>query len=121
MKIKFLILSTTLVLAAILSSCVSAPSPQTTAVARAKPFIVALKAYHAQTGDFPPQLDNLCPRYLARGFPWRGNPNDAAHYWLLSYERVNQDGYRLYLYTVPCSQAVFENGRLTWAGGPNYN
>jgi hypothetical protein len=89
-------------------------------MARTKPFIVALAAYHRDTGDYPRQLDDLRPHYLAVNVSERGSYVDAAHIWLVSYERVNRDNYKLSLYSDPCSMAVFENGRLVDTGGPNY-
>lgn len=83
----------------------------------AKPFIIALKAYHGDTGDYPRRLDDLRPRYLAANVPLHGNRTNATQVWELTYERVNQDRYKLYLYFVPCTQVMFENGRFV---GANY-
>lgn len=119
MKVKLFILCLVLILNVMLSGCASAPSPRAVAAARTKPFIVALEAYHRDTGDYPAQLDDLRPRYLAVDVPWY-DQKDLAHVWEIAYVRVNRDSYKLDFDSSPCSQAVFENGRLTWAGGPNY-
>lgn len=100
--------------------CVSTPSPKATAAARTKPYIVALKAYHRDTGDYPQQLDELRPRYLGVKVPWHGNAKDADRYWVVFYEKVDRNNYRLNIYSAPCSLAVFENGRLVSVMGPYY-
>lgn len=102
-----------------LMGCVSTPSPQATAVARVKPFVAALDAYHRDTGDYPQKLNDLYPRYLAENVPWHHN-EDRKQTWVLGYERVGRGDYELYLDSSPCSQAIFENGRLVAGYGPNY-
>lgn len=120
MKTK-IFLCLALAFSAIFSGCASAPSPKAVTMARTKPFIVALKAYHRDTGDYPQQLDDLRPRYLAANVSERGSYVDADHVWLVSYKRVDRDNYKLSLYSGPCSMAEFENGRLVDTGGPYYS
>jgi hypothetical protein len=120
MKTK-LLLYLALAFSTIFSGCASAPSPKAVTMARTKPFIVALTAYHRDTGDYPQKLDDLRPSYLGVNVSERGSYVDAAHIWLVyGYERVNRDNYKLSLYSDPCSVAEFENGRLVNTGGPYY-
>jgi hypothetical protein len=114
-----LILCLALVLSGFLIGCASASAPRASAIARAKPFVVALKAYHRDTGDYPQQLADLRPQYLPADVPIYDN-SDARHSWLLNYQRVDQNDYKLYLDSSPCSQAMFTNGMFVAGYGPNY-
>jgi hypothetical protein len=102
-----------------LLGCSLVRSPQVTAIARVKPFVTGLEAYHRKTGDYPQTLDDLYPRYVPANVSWYNN-EDHRHIWVIGYEKVSPDDYKLFLDSSPCSQAIFENGRFVWGGGPNY-
>src|ERR1700722_1421936 len=108
-----------LVLGSFLTGCVSKPSPEAVAVSRAKPFVAALKKYHSDEGDYPQQLNDLYPRYLGTNVLWYNN-KDSERIWVLGYQRVDQNNYKFFLDSTPCSLAIFENGAYTAGYGPNY-
>lgn len=103
----------------LLPGCVSQPSSTALAVSRAHPFVVALAAYHLRTGDYPRRLDDLYPHYLGTNILWYHN-TDPKNIWALSYEKIGKGDYKLYLYSAPCSQAVFEDGAFVAGYGPYY-
>ena len=109
-----------IILLSAIVGCASAPSPQAEATSHVKPIIVALNAYHHESGDYPQQLDELRSHYLQAGIPLYDN-RDAKHLWRLSYQRVDQNNYKLYVDCNPCSQAVFKNGTFIAGYGPNFN
>jgi hypothetical protein len=102
-----------------LVGCASRSSPQTEATSHARPFMTALQAYHHQFNDYPQQLDELHPRYLAAGVPVQDH-SDLKHWWFLWYERADQDNYIIYLDTIHCSQAIFKDGKFVEGIGPTF-
>jgi len=102
-----------------LIGCASAPSPQAEATSHTRPFIAALQAYHDKFSDYPRQLDDLRPRYLAADTLVYNN-RDVRHSWSLGYERIDRNNYMLYLDSTPCSQAVFKDGTFVAGLGPNF-
>jgi hypothetical protein len=103
----------------VLVGCASAPSPQAEATSHTMPFITALQAYHHKFGDYPQQLDELRPQYLAADILIYNN-RDVRHSWFLSYERIDQNNYMIYLDSTPCSQAMFKDGTFIAGYGPNF-
>lgn len=109
-----------LVLFSVLAGCASAPSPQVEASSRVKPIVVALKAYHHDTGDYPKQLDDLRPHYIRTDVIFFDH-TDAKQTWVCLYHRIDRDNYSLGLYSGPCSEALFDKeGRFIAGYGPNY-
>jgi hypothetical protein len=97
--------------------CVSPSSPKAKATSSARPFMAALQAYHHKFYDYPQQLDDLRPKYLAANVSIYDH-NDPKRPWILSYKRADQDNYTIYLMTTHCSQAVFKNGTFVAGDGP---
>jgi hypothetical protein len=118
MKTVFIVF-VALVLGGGLAGCVTESSSQAAAISRAKPWVAALSAYHGDAGDYPQRLDDLCPRYIVMKISSYDN-RDPRHSWFLDYQRINNNNYKLYLDSTPCSQAVFTNGKLMANCGPNY-
>lgn len=100
-----------------LVGCASSPSQRAEAASHTKPFIAALQAYHHKFGDYPQQLDDLRPRYLAADIPIYNN-SDAKHSWFLGYVRIDENNYIIDLDSTPCSQAVFKDGTFVAGYGP---
>ena len=107
------------ILLSMLVGCVSTPSPRAQAAAHVRPMIAALQVYHRQTGDYPQQLNDLRPKYLGVAVPCH-DWNDGRHSWTANYQRVDRNHYQLNLNSTPCSLAVFRDGALVAAMGPNY-
>lgn len=107
-----------LILSGVLFGCAAVPPPGATAMAQVKPFLAALDAYHRKTGDYPKQLDDLRPAYLETNIPSYNYKEPKI--WFLDYQRISRNDYKLYLSSVPCSQAIFEDGRFVAGYGPNY-
>lgn len=103
----------------VLVGCASVPSRQAKADSRVRPFISALEAYHRDTGDYPQQLDELRPQYVRADIPLHDN-TDAKDVWYCFYDRVDRNHYSLRLYSSPCSEAVYNNGKFIAAYGPAF-
>ncbi len=119
MAMKLILSAFCVILLFALAGCASPPSPQAEAKAHVHPLITALKTYHRQTGDYPPQLDDLRPHYLSAEVPFH-DWNIPRHSWTVYYQRMDQNNYKLYLNSSPCSRADFVNGTLVATIGPNY-
>jgi hypothetical protein len=103
----------------VLFGCASTPSSKSEAISHTRPFITALKAYHHQFGDYPKELDELRPKFLAADILIYDN-QDARHSWFLGYQRIDKNHYAIDLDSAPCSQAVFNNGTFVAGYGPNF-
>ena len=108
------------VLLSVIVGCASAPSPQAEATSHVRPIITALQSYHRESGDYPQQLDDLRLHYLQANVPLYDN-RDAKHHWVLIYQRVDQNSYKLFVDSTPCSQTVFKDGTFIAGYGPNFH
>ncbi len=105
----------------VLLGCASAHSPAVDAASRVQPVILALRKFHAQTGNYPERLQELQPRYLKTDVPLEDN-SDLKHVWRVQDSRLAPNDYWLALYSAPCSQAIFnKRGKLVAAYGPNWS
>jgi len=109
-----------IILIFVLVGCASAPSPQAEATSHVRPIIVALQAYHRDSGDYPQQLDGLRPNYIRADLLFYNN-TDTKDIWYCSYDRVDPNHYSLQFYTSPCSEAIYKNGKFISAYGPAFN